>query len=84
MIDNPMKDINTVVAETVNNYVERKMMLNEYKNPNDAETIRVCAEMLASLHDKIVGSGVSKHEITVEKIAKVVDELKRIEAMMGV
>lgn len=79
-----MKDINTVVAEVVNNYVDKKIMLSEYKNPVDVETIRVCANMLATLHDKIVSSGVSKHEITVEKIAKVVDDLKRIEDMMSV
>lgn len=79
-----MKDINTVVAEVVNNYVDKKIMLSEYKNPVDVETIRVCANMLTTLHDKIVSSGVSKHEITVEKIAKVVDDLKRIEGMMSV
>lgn len=78
-----MKNINTVVAEVVNNYVDKKIMLSEYKNPVDVETIRVCANMLATLHDKIVSSGVSKHEITVEKIAKVVDDLKRIEDMMS-
>jgi hypothetical protein len=57
-------------------------MLKEYKNPNDAETVRVCADNLQQLYDRIIAQGSSKREITVEVMSKIIGELRHLEEMM--
>lgn len=75
--------VEDIVRNVVNNYVnENCMLLKEFKNPVDAETVRVCADTLAKLHDDIIGSGVSRREVTVEKLASIVKELRRLEEEM--
>lgn len=71
-----------IISEVINNYISSKYMLNEYKNPNDAETVRVCGDTLQNLHDKIVSQGTSKREITIEIMQKIIGDLRHLEEMM--
>ena len=57
-------------------------MLNEYKNPKDSETVRACGDMLESLYNNIIANGMSKREITVETMHRIVVELRHLEEMM--
>ena len=34
-----------IIKEEVNKYIGSKCMIKEYKNPNDAETVRVCGDI---------------------------------------
>lgn len=71
-----MKDI---ITEVINEYLESKCMINEYKNPKDAETIRVCGDQLEALYKRIIEGGVSKNEYLVERLGKAVLELRKLE-----
>jgi hypothetical protein len=71
-----------IISEVINNYINSKCMLKEYKNPNDAETVRVCADNLQQLYDRIIAQGSSKREITVEVMSKIIGELRHLEEMM--
>ena len=77
-----MRNINSVISEEIKKYISDKCMLKEYKNPNDAETVRVCGNMLEQLYSNIVNNGCSRREITVEVMAKIINDLKRLEQMM--
>lgn len=73
---------NKLISEVINNYINSKCMLREYKNPNDAETVRVCGDTLQQLYDRIISQGSSKREITVEMMSKIIGELRHLEEMM--
>lgn len=75
--------IKDIIREEVNKYVRSKCMIKEYKNPNDSETVRVCADMMENLYNSIIENGMSKREITVVDIGKVVKELRHIQKMMS-
>ena len=75
-----MKDI---INEVINEYIGSKEMLKEYKNPNDSETVRVCADQLEGLYNQILGDGVSRHEVTIEKLGSIVKELRKLQQMMS-
>lgn len=71
-----------IISEVINNYIYSKCMLKEYRNPNDAETVRVCADNLQQLYDRIISQGSSKREITVEVMHKIIGDLRHLEEMM--
>ena len=75
-----MKDI---INEVINEYIGSKKMLKEYKNPNDSETVRVCADQLEGLYNQILGDGISRHEVTIEKLGSIVMELRKLQQMMS-
>ena len=61
-----------IISEVINNYINSKCMLREYKNPNDAETVRVCGDTLQQMYDRIIQQGSSKREITVEYLQRII------------
>ncbi len=71
-----------IISEVINKYINTKCMLKEYKNPADAETVRVCGDTLQQLHDKIVNDGTSRNEITVVLIQKIISQIRHLEQMM--
>ena len=73
---------NDIISEVINSYINKKCMLKEFKNPKDAETVRVCADMLQQMYDRIISQGSSKREITVEIMQKIIGELRHLEEMM--
>ena len=75
-------NINRIISEEITKYLSDKCMLKEYKNPNDAETVRVCGDTLEQLYQRIVGGGMSKHEITMEMLAKIISDIRRLEQVM--
>ena len=72
-----------IVSEEINKFISEKCMLKEYKNPKDAETIRVCADTLQQLYENIIGNGASRHEITMIQLSKIIGELRRLEHTMN-
>jgi len=72
-----------IITEEINKCINSKCMLKEYKNPNDAETVRVCADTLQQLYENIIGNGISKHEITMIQLSKIIGELRRLERTMN-
>jgi hypothetical protein len=73
-----------VISEVINNYLKKNVMLKEYKNPQDAETLRVCADMLQNLYDNAISNGTSRHEITVQKIHQIIGELRKLQQIMTI
>jgi hypothetical protein len=71
-----------IIKEEVNKYIGSKCMIKEYKNPNDAETVRVCGDMLEQLYNRVIGDGCSKREITVELMYKIIGDIRRLEQML--
>jgi len=71
-----------IISEVINNYIESKCMLREYKNPNDADTVRSCGDMLQQLYNNLLQNGCSKREITIEMMARIIGEIRRLEQMM--
>jgi hypothetical protein len=71
-----------IVSEEINRFISEKCMLKEYKNPADAETVKVCGDTLQQLHDNIIAQGSSRHEITVVRMQEIIDEIRRLEKMM--
>lgn len=71
-----------IISEVINNYINSKCMLREYKNPNDAETVRVCGDTLQQMYDRIIQQGSSKREITVEYLQKIIGEIRHLEEIM--
>lgn len=74
--------INNIINKTINNYIKSKCMLREYKNPNDAETVKVCGDTLQQLYDKIIAQGSSRHEITMVRMLEIIGEIRHLEKMM--
>lgn len=73
-----------IVTNVINNYIKENCMLKEYKNPKDSETLRVCADMLRTMHDNIIANGTSAHEITMVKLTNVIHDIEKLEKMMKV
>ena len=71
-----------IISEVINNYINSKCMLREYKNPNDADTVRVCGDTLQQMYDRIIQQGSSKREITVEYLQRIIGEIRHLEEMM--
>ncbi len=71
-----------IISEVINNYIESKCMLREYKNPNDADTVRSCGDMLQQLYNNLLQNGCSKREITIEMMARIIGEIRHLEEMM--
>lgn len=69
-----MNKIDRIISETIDKY-----MLKEYKNPNDSEAIRVCADQLEALHDNMIANGANRHEYTLVKLANIIGELRKIQ-----
>jgi hypothetical protein len=70
-----MKDI---ISEVIHNYIANKKMLKEYKNQVDSKTLMVCANMLQDMYDKIIESGTSKNEYTIEKLHMIIGEIRKL------
>ena len=77
-----MNDFNRIISEEIIKYINKKCMIKEYKNPNDAETVRVCGDMLEQLYSNMISGGCSKREITAETIYKIIGELRHLEQIM--
>ncbi len=71
-----------IISEVINNYIESKCMLREYKNPNDADTVRSCGDMLQQLYNNLLQNGCSKRENTIEMMARIIGEIRHLEQMM--
>jgi hypothetical protein len=71
-----------IIKEVIDNYIESKCMLREYKNPNDADTVRSCGDMLEQLYNNLLENGCSKREITIEMMARIIGELRHLEKIM--
>ena len=71
--------IDRIVSESIKNYIDDKMLLKEYKNPNDSDTIRVCTDQLENVYENILKNGGSKNEYTVMQLAKVIHDLRKIQ-----
>jgi hypothetical protein len=71
-----------IISEVINNYIKSKCMLKEYKNPLDADTVRVCGDTLQQMYDRIIQQGSSKREITVEYLGKIIGEIRHLEEMI--
>ena len=72
-----------IIKETINSYLIKKEMLKEYKNPKDAETLRVCADMLEEVNERMVSNGTSRNEITMQKLEQVITELRKLTKIMA-
>ena len=77
-----MGKFSKIISEEITKYISGKCMIKEYKNPNDAETVRVCGDTLEQLYNRILQNGCSKREITMELLAKVIKEIRHIEQVM--
>ena len=75
-------NLDKIISEEITKYLSDKCMLKEYKNPNDAETVRVCGDTLEQLYQRILGEGCSKREITMEMLANIINEIRRLEQVM--
>ena len=75
-----MRDI---ISEVIHDYFSNRKMLKEYKNLKDAETLRVCGNMLQDMYDNIIKNGVSKHEYTVEKLNMIIGEIRRLQTQFS-
>lgn len=75
-------NLNKIISEEITKYLSDKCMLKEYKNPNDAETVRVCGDTLEQLYQRILREGCSKREITMEMLANIISEIRRLEQVM--
>lgn len=77
-----MKNFNNIISEEIRKVIGGKCMIREYKNPNDAEIVRGCGDTLEQMYNRIIDNGCSRHEITVELLAKVVKEIRYLEQIM--
>ena len=71
-----MKDI---ISEVIHNYLSSRKMLNEYKNPEDSKTLMVCGNILQDMYDKIIENGGSRNEYTIEKLGKIIKEIRKLQ-----
>lgn len=71
--------IDRIVRDTVSRVISEKLMSMGDRFPNAVSTVSSCAEQLEGLCRDLVGSGLSRHEITVERIANAASGLRKIE-----
>jgi tRNA G26 N,N-dimethylase Trm1 len=69
----------TIINEVVDNHLKQKEMLKEYCNPQSSERIRTCADELEKVYYDTISQGASKHEITLVRLSKIVEELRKLE-----
>lgn len=75
-----VRRIDKIVNEQINNLIESKRnMLREYKNPNDRDTVKVCTDQLENLYNSIIERGNSRHDYAIERLSKIIRELRKIE-----
>ena len=75
-------NIDSIISEEINKIIGSKCMIKEFKNPKDAETVRVCGDMLEQLYNRVIGDGCSKREITAELMYKIIGDIRRLEQML--
>ncbi len=75
-------NIDSIISEEINKIIGSKCMIKEFKNPKDAETVRVCGDTLEQLYNNIISNGCSKREITAELMIKIIGDIRRLEQMM--
>ena len=75
-------NLNEIISEEITKYLSEECMLKEYKNPNDAETVRVCGDTLEELYNRILQGGMSKREATIEMLGKIINGIRRLEQLM--
>lgn len=71
-----MKDI---ISEVIHNYISNKKMLKEYKNPEDSKTLMVCGNILQDMYDRIIEGGASRNEYTIEKLGRIINEIRKLQ-----
>lgn len=71
-----MKDI---ISEVIDNYISNKKMLKEYKNPEDSKTLMVCGNILQDMYDRIIEGGTSRNEYTIEKLGRIIKEIRKLQ-----
>jgi hypothetical protein len=71
-----MKDI---ISEVIHNYISNKKMLKEYKNPEDSKTLMVCGNILQDMYDRIIEGGASRNEYTIEKLGRIIKEIRKLQ-----
>ena len=71
-----MKDI---ISEVIHNYISGRKMLNEYKNPEDSKTLMVCGNILQDMYDRIIEGGASRNEYTIEKLGRIINEIRKLQ-----
>lgn len=74
--------VNRIINEVVDDYIRKNALVLEYKNPKDAETIRVCAELLEKLRENMITCGASKNEHVVVRLGRVISELDAIKRLI--
>ena len=77
-----MKNFSNIISEEIKKVIGEKCMIREYKNPKDAETIRVCGDTLEQMYNRIIDNGCSRREITVELLSKVIKEIRYLEQII--
>lgn len=75
--------VDKIITEAINGYLESREMLKEYKNPEDSETVRVCADQLENLYNRIISTGMSRHEFSIEKLRKAILDLRKIQKLFS-
>ena len=75
-------NLDGVINSEIKKYIVEKCMIREYKNPKDAQTVRVCGDMLEQLYANLINGGCTKREITAEMMAKIIGDLRRLEQIM--
>ena len=68
-----------IITEVIDNYIESKCMLKEYKNPIDSETIRTCADTLENMYNNIIYNGASRHEYVIQQLWEAIRKLRKLE-----
>ena len=75
-----------VIDRIINNVVSKvikESMLREYKNQEDCDIVRQYADGLQQMHDRIVKGGLSRHEITMVTLDKIIRDLRNLEHQMS-
>ena len=77
-----MQNFSNIISEEIKKVIGEKCMIREYKNPKDAETVRVCGDTLEQMYNRIIDNGCSRREITVELLSKVIKEIRYLEQII--
>ena len=79
------RNTNQIVKEVINNYInENCKRIDEFRNPVNAHEIGVYANNLENMRNNIMNNnGVSRNEITMVKLNKIIMDLRSLEQMMS-
>lgn len=81
MFRNTDKIVKVVIDNYINENCER---LDEFRNPINAHEVGVYAKNLENMRDNIINkSGISRNEITMVKLNKIIMDLHSLEKMMS-